>query len=191
MMLCFMQQQTAGLLTRWRRVILQNPQVPQISRNSSVLWNHQVYYVLTTTCHFSVSWVRSIQSKLSRNCFCPILSQKNPLHTFIHFVTTLQPSPWYAKRPLSLGFPQQNLVCALLSPIRATCPVHPLPDLISRIIFCEECRSRSSSLCYLHHSRVTSSLSFIHSVICLTTGPKPPPKRCLHIVRSRASSFKW
>ena len=30
-----------------------------------------------------------------------------------------------------------------------------------------------------------------HSVICLTTGPKPPPKRCLNIVRSRASSFKW
>ena len=34
-------------------------------------------------------------------------------------------------------------------------------------------------------------LDFIHSVFCLTTGPKPPPKRCLHIVRSRASSFKW
>ena len=32
---------------------------------------------------------------------------------------------------------------------------------------------------------------FIHSVFCLTTGPKPPPKRSLHIVRSRASSFKW
>ena len=31
----------------------------------------------------------------------------------------------------------------------------------------------------------------IHSVFCLTTGPKPPPKRFLHIVRSRASSFKW
>ena len=31
---------------------------------------------------------------------------------------------------------------------------------------------------------------FIHSVFCLTTGPKPPPKRCLHIVGSRASSFK-
>jgi len=25
----------------------------------------------------------------------------------------------------------------------------------------------------------------------MTTGPKPPPKRLLHIVRSRASSFKW
>jgi len=27
-------------------------------------------------------------------------------------------------------------------------------------------------------------------LFCLTTGPKPPPKRCLHIVRSRASYFK-
>ena len=34
------------------------------------------------------------------------------------------------------------------------------------------------------------SHSFIHPVFCLTTGPKPPPKRFLHIVRSRASSFK-
>jgi hypothetical protein len=33
--------------------------------------------------------------------------------------------------------------------------------------------------------------SFIHSVFCLTTGPTPLPKRILHIVRSRASSFKW
>ena len=32
---------------------------------------------------------------------------------------------------------------------------------------------------------------FIHSVFCLTTDPKPPLKRFLHIVRSRASSFKW
>ena len=30
----------------------------------------------------------------------------------------------------------------------------------------------------------------IHSVFCLTTGSKPPPKRFLHIVLSRASSFK-
>jgi hypothetical protein len=33
--------------------------------------------------------------------------------------------------------------------------------------------------------------SFIHLVVCLTTGPKPLPKRALHIVRFRASSFKW
>jgi len=32
--------------------------------------------------------------------------------------------------------------------------------------------------------------SFIQ-VVCLTTGTKPLPKRALHIVRARASSFKW
>jgi len=36
----------------------------------------------------------------------------------------------------------------------------------------------------------TDSSTFIHSIFCLTTGPKPPPKRCLHLVRCRASSFK-
>jgi hypothetical protein len=32
--------------------------------------------------------------------------------------------------------------------------------------------------------------SFIHLVVCLTTGPKPLPKLALHILRSRASSFR-
>ena len=32
---------------------------------------------------------------------------------------------------------------------------------------------------------------FIHLVVCLTTGLKTLPKRALHIVRSRASSFIW
>jgi hypothetical protein len=31
----------------------------------------------------------------------------------------------------------------------------------------------------------------IHLAVCLTTGPKPLPNRALHIVRSRASSFRW
>jgi hypothetical protein len=31
----------------------------------------------------------------------------------------------------------------------------------------------------------------IHLVVCLTTGPKSLLKRALHIVLSRASSFKW
>jgi hypothetical protein len=42
---------------------------------------------------------------------------------------------------------------------------------------------KSNTYIYIH--------SFIHSVICLTTGPTPLPKRYLHIVRSRASFFKW
>ena len=34
-------------------------------------------------------------------------------------------------------------------------------------------------------------MRLIHLVVCLTTGSKPLPKRALHIVWSRASSFKW
>ena len=34
-------------------------------------------------------------------------------------------------------------------------------------------------------------LEFIHLAVCLTTGPKPLPKRAVHIVRSKASYFKW
>jgi len=44
---------------------------------------------------------------------------------------------------------------------------------------------------YFFSPKIVLLMRFFHSVICLTTGPKPPPKRCLHIVRSRASSFKW
>jgi len=39
--------------------------------------------------------------------------------------------------------------------------------------------------------RQRSYSKFIHLVVCLATGPKSHPKRALHIVRSRASSFKW
>ena len=38
---------------------------------------------------------------------------------------------------------------------------------------------------------LSSSSSSSSSVICQTTGPKPLPKRFLHIVRSTASSFNW
>jgi hypothetical protein len=31
---------------------------------------------------------------------------------------------------------------------------------------------------------------FIHLAVCLTTGPKPLPNRAVHIVRSKASSFR-
>jgi hypothetical protein len=34
------------------------------------------------------------------------------------------------------------------------------------------------------------SFTFVHLVVCLTTGPKHLPKPALHIVQSRASSFK-
>ena len=59
-------------------------------------------------------------------------------------------------------------------------------------------RSKASSKASSPHGAIQSFLLqmrvsyilFIHLVVCLTTGPKPLPKRALHVVRSRASSFK-
>ena len=42
-----------------------------------------------------------------------------------------------------------------------------------------------------HQFSAVTLHSLIHPVFYLTTGPKPPPKRCLHIVRSKASSSRW
>ena len=39
--------------------------------------------------------------------------------------------------------------------------------------------------------RVKHTQIIVYSAVCLTTGPKCLPKRFLHIVRSKASSFKW
>ena len=53
------------------------------------------------------------------------------------------------------GFPTKTLYIHLLTPIRATCRAHL--DLITRIIFVEEYRPLSSSLCSLRYSPLTSS----------------------------------
>ena len=48
--------------------------------------------------------------------------------------------------------------------------------------------THSVSVTQTSHLMQSSSSS---SVICQTTGPKPLPKRFLHILRSRAPSFNW
>jgi hypothetical protein len=77
----------------------------------------------------------------------------------ININITLPPTPGFFKLSLSLRLPNQNPVhtsALSLSLIRVAYPTHLILDLITRIIFGEQYRSLSSSLCSFLHSPVTS-----------------------------------
>ena len=94
----------------------------------------------------------------------PFLNQIDPVHVPTSYLLTnrlniILPSlPGSSKWSLSLGFPHQNPVHTAPLPIRATCPAHPILDLITRTVLGEEYRSLRSSFCSFLYSPLTSSL---------------------------------
>ena len=93
-----------------------------------------------------------------------ILGQPNPVHISTSYLLEIHSNIIHPSTPMSpqwspsLRFPHQDSIHPLSSPIRATCPAHPiLLDFITRTILGEEYKSFSSSLCNLLHSSVTSS----------------------------------
>ena len=112
-----------------------------------ILWNSKVHYCI-------------------HKCPPPlrILSQIDPVHAPTSWRSILILSSHLRLVPPSgffpSSFPIKTLYIPLLSPIHAACPTHLiLLILITRIIFDEQYRSLSSSLCSFLHSVVLSSLS--------------------------------
>ena len=118
---------------------------------------------------------------------CPspalILRHINPVHVPI----PLSENPSYYYPPIYAwvfssglfpsGFPTKILYTLILSPIRATCPIHPiLFNFITQIVFGEEYRSLSLSLCSFLNSPVTSSLLGLNIILSTLffKNPQPP-----------------
>ena len=130
------------LFTPWSRVLLEKLIGFQIVKKSPALYGTRRFIAtLTSSLHLSLSWARSTQSMPPHpTSWRPILILSS--HLRLGIPSGLFPS----------GFPTKNLC-----PIRDTCSAQLIIlDLITRIMFGEQCRSLSSSLCSFLHSPATT-----------------------------------
>ena len=111
-------------------------------------------------------------SQVPSTCHCPEPDQSTPpshfLKIHINIISHLLLGPPSHLFPPS--YPTKTLYAPLLCPIHATCPAYPIfQDLINRMIFREEYRSLSSSLCsFLHFPEPRPSRSKYSLTIYIT-----------------------
>ena len=138
-----------SILTPWSTVLLEKLTGFQLVKKFPAFYGTRLFITaLKSARHLSLSWARSIQSKPPHpTSWRSILLLSS--HLRLCLPNGLFPS----------GFPTKTWCTPLPSSIRATCHAHLIHlDLITRIIFGEQHRSLSSSLCSFLHSHVTSSL---------------------------------
>ena len=100
-------------------------------------------------------------SQVPATCLYPEPARFSPyphIALKIHLNIILQPTRGSSKWSLSLVSPPKPCIHLYSPTLRVTCPTHLILDLITRIIFGEQYRSLSNSLCSFLHSPVTSSL---------------------------------
>ena len=134
---------SAGLIDRPAVVVPGHRAATKLA-SGTVMVRHAV---ITTVRHLSLSWVRPIQSTpLHPTAWRSILILSSHLHLGI------------PRDLFSSGLPTRTLYAPLLSHVRATRTAHLIfLYFIAVITSADEYRSRSSSLCSLLHSPVTSS----------------------------------
>ena len=105
-----------------------------------------------------VTGIPSQCSQQPATCYYYETDQSIPRIPKIHFNIIVPHALWFSRWSFPFRCFDRNLhaLCSL-SPRRATNSVQYILDLIIRIIYGEQYRSQSSSLCRLLHSHVTSS----------------------------------